>query len=278
MRRALPAIAVSVTLLAVWPASLGAFHDPKRWVLVVAAFIGALISLPTWQWTALPLIALTAVQTWHGAEAGLQAMAFAWALASWQADLRQFTRIAGAAAAVVRAVVLLQAAGVDALGFANPEVGEGRLRMYGTLRNPDFVASMLLPIAILLLPRAPLIPRAVEGVLALLLIIPALMVTRSFARLLSAMVAAVAVIIHRIALSPLGAREHLDRLAQFAKNHPRDVRLDCFAGVGLIGRDRGQTIAGRRYLLSVALPHVTDAPLLGHGWRLRPPTPGCGPR
>lgn len=36
-------------------------------------------------------------------------------------------------------------------------------------------------------------------------------------------------------------------------------------GLGLVGRDLGQTIDGRRYLVSVALPHVADAPLLGHG-------------
>ncbi|MDP2269205.1 MAG: hypothetical protein Q8N23_06515 [Archangium sp.] len=264
MRRALPAIAVSVTLLAAWPASQSAFHDPKRWVLVVAALIGALISLPKWRWTALPLIALTAVQTWHGAEAGLQAMAFAWALASWQADLRQFTRLVGAAAAVVGVVVLLQALGVDALGFATPEVGDGRLSVYGTLGNPDFVASMLLPIAILLLPSRH--PRPVEGLLGLLIIIPALIVTRSFATVLSAMVAGVVVSIHRHALSPTLSPSGRGRSwRSLRKPILAMCGLIALLGVGLIGRDLGQTIAGRGYLVSVALPHVTDAPLLGHG-------------
>ncbi len=268
VRRALPGIAVSVTLLAVWPASQSAFHDPKRWVFVVAALIGALISLPKWRWTALPLIAFTAVQTWHGAEAGLQAMAFAWALASWQAELRPFTRIVGVAAVVVGAVVLLQAVGVDALGFASPEVGDERLRVYGTLGNPDFVASMLLPIAILLLPlRGPFPPRAVEGALALLIIIPALIVTRSFATLLSAMVAGAVVIIQRTALSPTLSPS--GRGSSCSCSRRKMVAAMCvgFAvlGLGLVGRDLGQTIDGRRYLVSVALPHVADAPLLGHG-------------
>ncbi len=267
MRRALPAIAVSVTLLAVWPASQSAFHDPKRWVLVVASFIGALISVPKWRWTALPLIALTAVQTWHVPQAGLQAMAFAWALASWQADLRQFTRIVGAVAAVVGVVVLLQAAGFDALGFANPEVGEERLRVYGTLGNPDFVASMLLPIAILLLPSRH--PRPVEGFLGLLIIIPALIVTRSFATVLSATVAGVVVSIHRHALSPTLSPSGPSGRGSTWSAWWRSIALVCgliaLLGVGLVGRDLGQTIAGRRYLVSVALPHVTDAPLLGHG-------------
>lgn len=43
------------------------------------------------------------------------------------------------------------------------------------------------------------------------------------------------------------------------------VVLVVLLGIGLLGRDLGQTIAGRRYLVDVSLPHVTDAPLLGHG-------------
>ncbi len=279
MRRALPGIAVGVTLLAVWPASQSAFHDPKRWVFVVAALLGAVVALPRWRWTALPLIAFTAVQTWHGAEAGLQALAFAWALASWETDLRQFTRIAGVTAAVVGVVVLLQAMGVDPLGFANPEVGEGRLQVYGTLGNPDFVAAVLLPIAILMLPpfppsgvegsAPPFTPRAVEGALALLIIIPALIVTRSFATLSSAIVAGVVVIAHQKALSPTLSPAGRGRTWRTWRAWASWMVMMSIVfgllGIGLVGRDLGQTIAGRRYLVNVALPHVTDAPLLGHG-------------
>ena len=250
MRRVLPAVAVGVTLLAVCPASQSAFHEPKRWLFLAAAMFGAILSLPRWRWTALPLLALTAVQPWRSPEAGLQALAFAWALAAWpslQPDLRQFTRITGTVAALVGSVVLLQAMGVDLLAFANPAVGESRLRLYGTLGNPDFVASALLPIAILLLGARSSRAESRDRFL-LLAIIPALVITRSFATLLSALVAAVVLIIHRRGAG-LGA-----------------VLVLCAVLVaGLLGRDLAGTIAGRRYLVSVALPQVLDAPLLGHG-------------
>ena len=153
MRRALPAIAVGLTLLVVWPGSQSAFHEPRRGIFCLAAALGVVLTLPRWRWTALPLVALTAVQPWHSTEAGMQALAFAWALAAWpalQPDVRQFTRVAGVAAALVGVVVILQALGIDPFSFGGPEVGTGRLRLYGTLGNPDFVASALLPVAVLL--------------------------------------------------------------------------------------------------------------------------------
>lgn len=254
VRRALPAIAVVLTLLAVWPASASAFHEPKRWLFLLAAGLGALLTLPRWRWTALPLVALTALQPWRSAEAGWQALAFAWALAAWpplQPDLRQLTRIAGAAGAVVAAVVMLQFFGVDLFGAAGPDVGTGRLRLYGTLGNPDFVASALLPLAILLLGEwsdSVLAGRSRGAWLPLVWIIPALALTRSFATLLSALVASLVLLLHR--------------------RRARVAPLLLLCGVlllGLLGRGLGGTLAGRGYLVSVALPHLADAPLLGHG-------------
>ena len=257
MRRALPAVAVALTLLVVWPASSSAFHEPKRWLFLVAAGLGALLTPPRWRWTALPLVALTALQPWRGAEAGWQALAFAWALAAWpalQPELRQFTRVVGIAGAVVALVVVLQFFGVDLFGVAGPDSGDGRLRLYGTLGNPDFVASVLLPVAVLLLGKATalsptLSPAGARGSIVLLLfIVPALVLTRSFATLLSALVAAGVVIIHR-----RGARVG-------------PLLLLCgLLGLGLVGRGLGGTLAGRGYLVSVAAPHVADAPLLGQG-------------
>ncbi len=259
VRRALPAVAVGVTLLAVWPASQSAFHEPKRWLFLAAAVFGAILTLPRWRWTALPLLALTAVQPWRSPEAGLQALAFAWALTAWpalQPDLRQFTRIAGVIAALISVVVLLQALGLDVLAFASPDAGETRLRLYGTLGNPDFVASALLPIAILLLGPRSSRAESRDPRFLLLLIIPALALTRSFATLLSAIVAASVLIIIRPPVHPERSRGAL------AMN---GVLVLVLLTAGLIGRDLGGPIAGRRYLVSVALPHVLDAPLLGLG-------------
>jgi hypothetical protein len=300
LRSALPAAAVALTLLAVWPAAGSPFHDPKRWVFLAAAGLGALASLPRWRWTALPLIALTVVQPWRSAEAGWQALAFAWALAAWpalQPELRHFSKVIGVAGTLVGLVVILQFFGVDLFALAGPEAGTGRLRLYGTLGNPDFVASALLPISLLLLGvwthRSPQAAEARQGwpnsgsvrisassveepararaerdraasawrridwatrhraertVVALVLLLGALMMTRSFATLLSAVAALLVLLIHR-----RGARVV-------------PLLVVCVVlGLGLIGRDLGGTLAGRSYLLAVALPHVADAPLLGHG-------------
>jgi putative inorganic carbon (hco3(-)) transporter len=260
VQRALPLVTVSVVLLGVWPPSQSAFHDPKRWVFVVAAGLSALISLPKWRWTALPLIALTSVQTWHGAEAGLQAMAFAWALAAWHAELRLLTRVLAVCGAIIGLVVLLQAVGLDVFGFAQPQVGESRLTLYGTLGNPDFVASVLLPVAILLLPLPWRGQRGQgEGIVRVLCLVPivgALIITRSFATVLSAGVA-LGVLALSPTLSPAGRGRQGNGVVLFI--------LIALLSVGLLGRDLGQTIAGRRYLISVATPHVVDAPVFGHG-------------
>ena len=244
MRRALPAFAVAFALLAVWPPLAQPFHGPKLWGFALAAGAGALLTLPRWRWTALPLVALTAVQPWRSPEAGAQALAFAWAVAAWpslQPELRRFTRVVGVAAALAGAVVVLQALGFDVFSALGPEGISGRLRLYGTLGNPDFVASMLLPVAVLLLGearwwRAPL-----------LVVVPALVLVGSFATVLSALAAAAVIAARR-----------------------RAVVVPVLAGVGLLvvglgGRDLGVTAAGRAYLVQVAAPHVVEAPVLGLG-------------
>jgi putative inorganic carbon (hco3(-)) transporter len=252
LRSSLPLIAVALSLLAVWPAASSPFHDPKRWVFLLAAGLGALAALPRWRWTALPLVALTVVQPWRSAEAGWQALAFAWALAAWPAlrpEVRAFTRVAGIAGAVVGLVVLLQFFGIDLFAHAGPDAGTGRLRLYGTLGNPDFVASALLPILLLSLsPAGERVGERGVQVLLLLPILAALLLTRSFATLLSGGVALLVLLLHR-----RGARVV-------------PLLLICAVlALGLVGRDLRGTLAGRSYLVSVALPHVADAPLLGQG-------------
>ena len=253
MRRVLPAVAVALTLVAVWPPSHSAFHEPKRWVFLTAAMLGAVFALPRWRWTALPLVAVTALQPWHSAEAGLQAFAFAWALAAWpslQPDLRALTRIAGLAGAVVGLIVVLQALGLDVLWFAQPLADSSRLRLYGTLGNPDFVASALLPIAVLLGGE-----RERKWLLPLSLIVPALVLARSLATLLSALVA-VGLLFGLPSPQPSPPPGGRRQVA---------VLILSVLALGVVGRDLSSTFAGRRYLVNVALPHVADAPVLGHG-------------
>ena len=248
MRRSLPAVAVGFTLIIAWPAAASAFHEPKRWVFVIAAVLGAVLTLPRWKWTALPLLALTVVIPWRSPEAGLQAIAFAWALAAWpllRIDQRVFTRVVGVAGAVVGVTVVLQALGLDV--FA-PAGLSARLSLYGTLGNPDFVASVLLPIVIILVrPLPDPLPTGERGTV-LVLMVAALVLTRSFGTLLAALAAALVLLLLRRGKGALAM-----------------IAICALLIGGLLGRDAGQTLGGRRYLVNVALPHVLDAPLLGHG-------------
>jgi len=253
VRRALPALAVAVTLITVWPAARSAFHEPKAWVFLGAAVLGAALTLPRWRWSALPLLALTVVQPWHSAEEGVMALAFAWALAAWPSlgiEARQFTRVVGLAAAGVGVIVVLQAIGLDVFSMAGPQGLTSRLRLYGTLGNPDFVASVLLPIGLLSLSLRQRGEGRGEGLLVpiVVLIVAALVLTRSFGTLLAALAAGVVLLLHRRGQGVLAV-----------------LGLSALLVVGLLGRDAGRTLAGRRYLVSVALPHVLDAPLFGHG-------------
>ena len=81
------------------------------------------------------------------------------------------------------------------------------------------------------------------------------MLIRSFGTLLSALAAAAVFILRASHARGVGDRRGLGSIAV----------LCGVLAVGLIGRDPSSTLAGRRYLVAVALPHVADAPLLGQG-------------
>jgi putative inorganic carbon (hco3(-)) transporter len=241
-------LTVALALLAVWPSAASPFHEPKRWILVAGAVIGVLLTSrrpARWQWSALPLVAVATLQ------GGVETIAFAWALVTWPAlpsPSRWQWRVLMGAMAISAGVVVLQALGIDVIGA---DVS-GRLKLYGTLGNPDFVASALLPL--LMLPLSPTLlsptssppgaltplrrEREIVGVVALVL-------TRSFATVLSLAVAALALRKMRFVLLVFTAP----------------------IAVPLMSRDLRAVIEGRVYLMRVALPHVTDAPLMGLGPR-----------
>jgi hypothetical protein len=123
-------------------------------------------------------------------------------------------------------------------------VGPGpRLRMFGTLGNPDFCAAWIAPslCASLALPRR-------RAIAASLVQLAALACIGSFATLIALGAAALAT----------------------ARAWPR-ARLApiAFAAIALCtaaaGRSPSRAIEGRLYLHRVALPHALDAPLLGLG-------------
>ena len=152
-------------------------------------------------------------------------------------------------------VVLLQTLGLDPFAPFLPQAEGQRLARYGTLGNPDFVASVLGV-------TAPVTAVAARGLRRGRLALAAgsfgvqvlgLAILRSFATVL-ALSAAAAVVI-------LGRRAGRDRL-----------RLAVVLGaalvvvvVPLLGRSAGTVLRGRWYLVSTAAPHVTDAPWLGQG-------------
>ena len=155
-----------------------------------------------------------------------------------------------AAGAPVACVVLLQRAGLDpfaALGWSIVQTG-ARLRLYGTLGNPDFVAGFLAPALLAALGLAWLTRRRRWLAIAVLQLL-ALCLLRSFATVL--------------ALSA-GA-------AVWLWARPR-ARVLAIAAVGLValglatsGRPLVRTVEGRLYVWQVALPHLRERPLFGHG-------------
>jgi putative inorganic carbon (hco3(-)) transporter len=159
------------------------------------------------------------------------------------------------AAGVASGVVLLQALGVDPLVRFAPEAAGQRLALYGTLGNPDFVASVLgvtapLSVVAALRARRPWSALAVTSLLAQLL---ALGLLRSFATVLALGAATVVVLVSR---HPGRGRRWLALALAGAL---------LAAAVPLLGRSLPMALRGRWYLVTTAAPHVAEAPWLGQG-------------
>jgi hypothetical protein len=220
---------ISSVPLVVWPAATEPFHEPKRWLFAAAVSLAAVVTLPRWKWTAFPLIALATLQP------TIEWVAFSWALAVFPAlpltRKRWMTALIWVGLAI-SVVVLLQRLGLDPLRTFGPQRLTERLAIYGTLGNPDFVASILLPLGVL----------SLSGRWWQTLIISlALALTGSLAVVSSALIAMLAA--------------------------PRAGKWWWLLLIiaPLFTRDVGQTIRGRAYLVKVAAPHLLDAPLLGSG-------------
>ncbi len=272
-----PLVVAAVTF-AVWPPLEEPFSRAKSAVLLVAAGVllaraafappEAAAPLPfrvlagLWPAT-LALSALLAPlpQTgglWLGVSGGLVLLSL---LQSPVAPVPALRAIAGAGTALA-GVALLQALGVDPFawgGWQGTHPGE-RMRVYGTLGNPDFVAAFLgaslcvtVGEATSALQRS---HRAAWGA-ALALHLGALAATRSFASLLALGAAALSLAWTR---APRGAE-------------PRSGRTWALVAVGFAvllllvpwGRSLESALAGRRYLLAVSVPHLLERPVLGHG-------------
>lgn len=168
--------------------------------------------------------------------------------------------IAGAGT-VLALVAVLQAVGVDPFhwaGWASTHPSE-RMRVYGTLGNPNFVAAYLGASLCVTLGEAvssagPAQRRA--WAVAAVLQFGALAATRSWGTLLALGAAALSLAWTRAPKSP-GPRRW-------------GAALLVALGVALLllavrERSLSTVLAGRLYLWEVAARHVADAPVLGHG-------------
>lgn len=269
-----PLMVVAVTF-AVWPPLEEPFSRAKSAVLLVAA--GMLLAraafappeasapLPSrvlaglWPAT-LALSALLAPLAqpgglWLGVSVGLVLVSL---LQSPVEPVPALRAIAGAGTALA-GVAVLQAVGVDPFswaGWQGTHPGE-RMRVYGTLGNPDFVAAFL---------GASLCVTVGEAVSALqrshrwawaaaiALHLGALAATRSFASLL--------------ALGAAGLSLAWTRPPRATGWKPRALAVVGVAVLLLLvpwGRSLESALAGRRYLWAVSAPHVLERPVLGHG-------------
>ncbi|XXF77380.1 O-antigen ligase family protein [Myxococcaceae bacterium GXIMD 01537] len=272
-----PLMVVAVTF-AVWPTAEAAFTPVKTGVLVLAA--GALLAraalgengvpapLPyrvlagLWPAT-LALSSLLAPLAppgglWLGAASGLVLLALLQSPVERTPVLRA---IAGAGTALA-AVAALQALGLDVFnwwGWRGAHPGE-RMRVYGTLGNPDFVASFLGASLCLTAGEALSTSRHSHRwawACAAALQVGALAATRSFASLL-ALGAAVLTLAWTRPSTPSPTRGG------------RRWALPALGVLALLllvpwGRSLGTALEGRRYLLNVSAPHLVERPVLGHG-------------
>lgn len=152
-------------------------------------------------------------------------------------------------------VVVLQAMGLDPFAAFAPEAAGTRLRLYGTLGNPDFVASVLgvtAPLTLVHGLRSRRRTAAIAGASSAVQLV-ALALLRSFATTVS-----------------LGAAALVAVVSAPAGRGRRRLAVALAAGVVITaiplgGRPAESAMRGRWYLVSTAAPHVLDAPWLGQG-------------
>jgi O-antigen ligase len=250
-------------ILVVWPWAASPFSGPKWGVtgLGAVACVGLLVRgvrrpSPV-AVAALATLATSLLSSLlaHGATPGwmLTGPLLVAALALLEVPLPW--RAVAAAGGLAAAIVVLQGLGLDPFARFVPQAEGRRLALYGTLGNPDFVASVLgvtAPLGIVAALRArpgrrwPALASVAMQVLALAFL-------RSFATVL-ALGAAVAVAV----LFPGAGRER--RWLALALGAALLV-----AALPLAGRSPSTAVLGRWYLVSTAAPHVADAPWLGQG-------------
>lgn len=277
MTRWLVPLMVAAVTFAVWPPIAEPFSRAKTAVLLVAAgalLVRAALAHPK---DAAPLPARVLAGLWLGTLAlsallapltqpgglWLEAAAGLVLLSLLQAPVEPVPvlRTLAAAGAALAGVALAQAVGFDPFawgGWQGAHPGE-RMRVYGTLGNPDFVAAYLGASLCVTVGEAAATSRRSHRVgwaVATALQVGALAATRSFASLLAL----------GAALLPL-------TWTRPASDETRRGKAWALGAVGLAvllllvpwGRSLESAVAGRLYLLKVSAPHVSERPLFGQG-------------
>ncbi len=171
--------------------------------------------------------------------------------------------IAGAGTALAL-VAVIQAVGVDPfhwLGWSSDHPS-ARMRVYGTLGNPNFVAGYLGASLCLTLGEAFSASRAFARRAwwaAAALQAVALAPTRSWGSLLALGAAALTLIWTREPSRGARSLKRMGGLALLA------LSVAALLLLAVWGRPLSHVLAGRLYLWSVAAPHALEAPVFGHG-------------
>ncbi len=276
---------VFIVPILAWPGAGAPFSTPKLWTLAGGSLVILALSALTRdagarlaatprivRWAALAWVASFA---WSGILAphvrrealvlGLAGPLFWAALVTSGATARDVMRAWALAAAAVSAVTLAQWLRADPFVLAGwtPEIAgaSGRLRMYGTLGNPNFVAAWLaisVPVLVVVV-RACVAERRLGAALA-----------AAFGLTL----AATAILVTGSRGGALGLAAGLAGLAAFTPGSPGRrggwLLAAAIAAVFVLpwlstARTLSETMAGRAYIWRATLPHLLDRPVSGWG-------------
>jgi putative inorganic carbon (HCO3(-)) transporter len=248
--------AVAVLPLACWPAASRPFSEPKLWTIAVIDVLigvqylrrsGNAFALPSWPWLAfIAMVSLSAVTAPFLSPAAFLLFVLPLPLIIGGVGA---PRALCVGSGLESAIVVLQLFGHDPfqwLGWQPEPFGSSRMRMYGTLGNPDFVAAWLSAT----LPLCALMPRRSVRLALAGLQLAAIFCTGSRV-LLVAMPAAL------LAFALVSRR--------FEKWWLLAVPLMCAVAWFSPARSLGATVNGRLHLAAVTAAHVAEVPVTGYG-------------
>lgn len=270
------AAAIGIVLLPLlcWPNLAAPFSAPKMWLVAVVAALVLAVALARWNapgaeepagagtlWPWLAWLAALGVTALFASYASLEALALAalplplaWGLARGVLNARTVRSAILIGSAAEAVIALLQYAGADPLallGWRAEVFPARRMRVYGTLGNPDYVAAWLCATLPLALPRAGERDRKRTAFAWSLFVLQlaAIVVTGSRVFLLAVPAALLALLLRRA--SPLRAWAVVPAgILLLFLSPARPIRF---------------TVEGRLYLARLTASHWPEIPFTGFG-------------